>query len=266
VWPALLPRASDSSRHRGPGGTAGSQHGLQRYADGGVAPGHAHGSGGSVTSRAVCGAGVGSLHDHAICNDADGNSDMMKKTTASTGGCDSLVVAGECCGVHHDLGRTGQPCHAPWSPRIHRIRSLIPRLANGGDWHHGANPVRTDGVRGGWETCRRGNRGGRLGIIGGGYGDADWLDREFAAAGMRASAVLTWSLANKPELPAHVLSLLICQVPTMPRSVVATENQVHTGGQCMKTSRSECPSREREASCPADGSAQKAPLTASTDV
>jgi nitronate monooxygenase len=49
---------------------------------------------------------------------------------------------------------------------------------------------------------------GGLGIIGGGYGDADWLDREFAAAGnshVRCRSI-TWSLAKQPDLLAHVLA------------------------------------------------------------
>ena len=39
---------------------------------------------------------------------------------------------------------------------------------------------------------------GGLGIIGGGYGDADWLDREFAAAGNSrvGCGFITWSLAR----------------------------------------------------------------------
>ena len=49
---------------------------------------------------------------------------------------------------------------------------------------------------------------GGLGIIGGGYGDADWLDREFAAAGNArvGCGFITWSLAKQPELLAHVLA------------------------------------------------------------
>jgi nitronate monooxygenase len=49
---------------------------------------------------------------------------------------------------------------------------------------------------------------GGLGIIGGGYGDADWLDREFAAAGnVRVGCgFITWSLAKQPELLARVLA------------------------------------------------------------
>jgi nitronate monooxygenase len=49
---------------------------------------------------------------------------------------------------------------------------------------------------------------GGLGIIGGGYGDADWLGREFAEAGNArvGCGFITWSLAKQPELLAHVLA------------------------------------------------------------
>ena len=43
---------------------------------------------------------------------------------------------------------------------------------------------------------------GGLGLIGGGYGDADWLKQEFAAADNArvGCGFITWSLARKPEL------------------------------------------------------------------
>src|SRR4051812_8579727 len=43
---------------------------------------------------------------------------------------------------------------------------------------------------------------GGLGLIGGGYGDAEWLTREFAATGTArvGCGFITWSLAQKPEL------------------------------------------------------------------
>jgi len=46
------------------------------------------------------------------------------------------------------------------------------------------------------------SRAGGLGLIGGGYGDADWLAQEFAAAGNAkvGCGFITWSLAKKPEL------------------------------------------------------------------
>jgi nitronate monooxygenase len=89
---------------------------------------------------------------------------------------------------------------------------------------------------------------GGLGLIGGGYGDADWLNQQFAAAGNRkvGCGFITWSLANRPELLELVLSyapaaimlsfgspepfatrikatgtLLICQVQTMDRARAA---------------------------------------------
>jgi len=49
---------------------------------------------------------------------------------------------------------------------------------------------------------------GGLGLIGGGYGDADWLEREFAAAGNArvGCGFITWSLARQPKLLADVLA------------------------------------------------------------
>ncbi|WP_197506551.1 nitronate monooxygenase, partial [Mycobacterium sp. E3339] len=43
---------------------------------------------------------------------------------------------------------------------------------------------------------------GGLGLIGGGYGDADWLGREFdrAAGAAVGCGFITWSLARQPEL------------------------------------------------------------------
>jgi nitronate monooxygenase len=86
------------------------------------------------------------------------------------------------------------------------------------------------------------SQAGGLGLIGGGYGDADWLTREFAAAGDArvGCGFITWSLAKNPALlelvlakdPAAVMlsfgalapfarrikaagSTLICQVQTL---------------------------------------------------
>ncbi|GAC1328509.1 MAG: nitronate monooxygenase [Beijerinckiaceae bacterium] len=49
---------------------------------------------------------------------------------------------------------------------------------------------------------------GGLGLIGGGYGDAEWLTREFEAAGNArvGCGFITWSLAKKPELLDAVLA------------------------------------------------------------
>jgi nitronate monooxygenase len=49
---------------------------------------------------------------------------------------------------------------------------------------------------------------GGLGLIGGGYGDADWLDREFVAAGNAriGCGFITWSLARQPALLDAVLA------------------------------------------------------------
>lgn len=50
--------------------------------------------------------------------------------------------------------------------------------------------------------------GGGLGLIGGGYGDADWLDTEFAAAGNApvGCGFITWSLARQPDLLTRALA------------------------------------------------------------
>jgi nitronate monooxygenase len=49
---------------------------------------------------------------------------------------------------------------------------------------------------------------GGLGLIGGGYGEAGWLAREFAAAGNArvGCGFITWSLARQPELLEQVLA------------------------------------------------------------
>jgi nitronate monooxygenase len=46
------------------------------------------------------------------------------------------------------------------------------------------------------------SQSGGLGLIGGGYGNADWLEQAFAAAGKArvGCGFITWSLAKKPEL------------------------------------------------------------------
>jgi nitronate monooxygenase len=92
------------------------------------------------------------------------------------------------------------------------------------------------------------SQAGGLGLIGGGYGDADWLQQEFAAAGNArvGCGFITWSLEKKPELldvtlahkPCAVMlsfgdpspfapkikaagSKLICQIQTLAQAGVA---------------------------------------------
>ncbi len=52
---------------------------------------------------------------------------------------------------------------------------------------------------------------GGLGLIGGGYGDSDWLEREFSAAGNQAvgCGFITWSLRKQP----HLLDLALSHKP-----------------------------------------------------
>jgi nitronate monooxygenase len=49
---------------------------------------------------------------------------------------------------------------------------------------------------------------GGLGIIGGGYGDAGWLERQFAAAGPArvGCGFITWSMAREPQLLEQALA------------------------------------------------------------
>ncbi|MEL6318726.1 MAG: nitronate monooxygenase, partial [Pseudomonadota bacterium] len=52
------------------------------------------------------------------------------------------------------------------------------------------------------------SRAGGLGLIGGGYGEADWLERAFLDAGNERVGVgfITWSVAERPELIAAALA------------------------------------------------------------
>ncbi len=52
------------------------------------------------------------------------------------------------------------------------------------------------------------SRAGGLGLIGGAYGDADWLDEQFAEAGNQkiGCGFITWSLAKQPQLLDQVLA------------------------------------------------------------
>ena len=52
------------------------------------------------------------------------------------------------------------------------------------------------------------SQAGGLGLIGGGYGNAEWLDREFAAAGNArvGCGFITWSLAKDPGLLDRALA------------------------------------------------------------
>jgi nitronate monooxygenase len=47
-----------------------------------------------------------------------------------------------------------------------------------------------------------------FGLIGGGYGDSEWLEREFDAAGNTrvGCGFITWSLKSQPELVDLVMA------------------------------------------------------------
>jgi nitronate monooxygenase len=63
------------------------------------------------------------------------------------------------------------------------------------------------GVMAGGRLAAAVTRAGGLGIIGGGYGDAAWLERQFAAAGDTrvGCGFITWSMARDPSLLDMVL-------------------------------------------------------------
>ena len=62
-------------------------------------------------------------------------------------------------------------------------------------------------IAGGRLAAAVSNAGG-LGIIGAGYGDADWIERQFAAAGDArvGCGFITWSMARDPKLLDQVLA------------------------------------------------------------
>jgi nitronate monooxygenase len=63
-----------------------------------------------------------------------------------------------------------------------------------------------DLVSGGWLAAAVSHAGG-LGLLGGGYGDGEWIEREWTRAGNAriGCGFITWSLAKDPELLNHAL-------------------------------------------------------------
>src|SRR3954447_2170934 len=63
------------------------------------------------------------------------------------------------------------------------------------------------GTTAGGRLAGAGSNAGGLGLIGGGYGDAGWLEREISAAGNAkvGCGFISWSLARQPELLDQVL-------------------------------------------------------------
>jgi nitronate monooxygenase len=64
------------------------------------------------------------------------------------------------------------------------------------------------GVTAGGRLAAAVSDAGGLGIIGGGYGDADWLEAQFAAAGSAqvGCGFITWAMAKNPQLLDQVLA------------------------------------------------------------
>jgi nitronate monooxygenase len=73
---------------------------------------------------------------------------------------------------------------------------------------------------------------GGLGLIGGGYGDAEWLERQFSEAGNArvGCGFITWSLARRPELLDLVLARLPAAVMLSFGSPLPFGKQIKTAG------------------------------------
>src|SRR6201987_777448 len=91
---------------------------------------------------------------------------------------------------------------SPKTPKsLKSWKQLKPRLTEFFDIEHPILAARMALISGG-RLAAAATSGGGLGLIGGGYGDSDWLQRQFALAeGTRfGCGFITWSLARKPEL------------------------------------------------------------------
>ena len=91
---------------------------------------------------------------------------------------------------------------SPKTPKsLKSLKSLKTRLTEFFDIEHPILAAPMALISGG-RLAAAATSGGGLGLIGGGYGDSDWLQRQFALAeGTRVGCgFITWSLARKPEL------------------------------------------------------------------
>jgi nitronate monooxygenase len=86
-------------------------------------------------------------------------------------------------------------------------------------------------IAGGRLAAAVSNAGG-LGLIGGGYGDGGWLEREFSAAGNAkvGCGFITWSLAKQPELLDPVLARQPAAVMLSFGPVAAFAGQIRQSG------------------------------------
>src|SRR3954463_13889547 len=91
-----------------------------------------------------------------------------------------------------------------WKEPPMRLRT---RLTERFDIEHPIISAPMGMIAGGRLAAAVSNAGG-LGLIGGGYGDGGWLEREFSAAGNAriGCGFITWSLAQRPELLDQVLA------------------------------------------------------------
>jgi nitronate monooxygenase len=88
------------------------------------------------------------------------------------------------------------------------------------------------GTVGGGRLAAAVSQAGGLGLIGGGYGVAEWLDQEFAEAGNAriGCGFITWSLANTPALLERVLARTPAAFMLSFGSVAPFAERVHAAG------------------------------------
>ena len=93
----------------------------------------------------------------------------------------------------------GAPSEAFALRRLEKHMTLRTRLTNMLDIEHPIISAPMAFAAGG-NLAAAVTAAGGLGLIGGGYGDAEWLEREFSAAGNArvGCGFITWSLAKLP--------------------------------------------------------------------
>src|SRR3954453_1650123 len=98
-------------------------------------------------------------------------------------------------------------CYSDLEREGGRVMAIRNRLTQTLGIEHPVLLASMDIVSGGRLAAAVSHAGG-LGLIGGGYGDGDWIEREWASAGNArvGCGFITWSLAKLPRLLDDVLA------------------------------------------------------------
>src|SRR3954471_1932237 len=125
------------------------------------------------------------------------------------------------------LSHEGETMREPTEPSM-RLRT---RLTERFEIEHPIISAPMGMIGGGRLAAAVSNAGG-LGLIGGGYGDGGWLEREFSAAGNArvGCGFITWSLAQRPELLGQVLASQPAAVMLSFGPVAAFAEQISQSG------------------------------------